>query len=146
MSYPLRIEKRSTIMAQSAAAPPSPLQEYVDRLIRLIPAEAVAAYSAIHGIVDGAAKSSASAANALPWLPVLGVAFVVLVRGWGTRASSGDLSTIQWSAVIIAVVSFLILVLSLGRPIIWRAVPEPWLSSTVLIAWVFALPYFYKGA
>lgn len=146
MPYPLRIQKRSTIAAQGAGSPPSALQEYIDKLIKLIPAEAVAAYTAIHGLVSSAAKTSASAVEALPWLPLLGVAFVVLVRGWGTRAPNGALSTIQWGGMVIAVISFLILVLSLGQPIIWKTAPETWIGSTALIAWVFAVPYFYEGS
>jgi hypothetical protein len=42
MAYPLRIQKPATIVAQGAT-PGSALQEYVERLIKLIPAEVIAA-------------------------------------------------------------------------------------------------------
>lgn len=64
MTYPLRIEKPSIIVAMGDEAPDA-LKQYVDRLVRLVPAEALAAYQAIHGIVEQAANSSASAKGAM---------------------------------------------------------------------------------
>ena len=144
MAYPLRIQKPATIVAHGGAAG-STLQQYTDRLIRLIPSEVVAAYLAIRGIVEAVAPNDPTAKGFLPWLPVVGVALVILVRSWGTRAPSGALSTVQVGAVGIAVISFVIWVISLGHPIIMSTPIATWVGSVLLILWVFVLPYFYEG-
>lgn len=145
MAYPLRIQKRSTIAAHGGT-PGSALQEYVDRLVRLIPAEVIAAYQAIRGIVVAVAPDSQGARSFLPWLPVIGFVLVLFVRAWGTRAPSGDLKTIQWRAVGIAAVSFVVLIISLGHPIIVETPIATWIGSVLLILWVFFLPYIYEGS
>jgi len=145
MAYPLHIQKPAAMVAQGGT-PGSPLQQYVDRLIRLIPAEVIAAYQAIRGIVVGVAPSSPGAKSFLPWLPVIGVILVLFVRAWGTRAPSGDLKTIQWRAVGIAAVSFIVLIISLGHPIVVETPIATWIGSVLLILWVFFLPYLYEGS
>lgn len=125
MAYPLHIQKPAAIVAQGGT-PGSPLQQYVDRLIRLIPAEVIAAYQAIRGIVVGVAPSSPGAKSFLPWLP--------------------DLKTIQWRAVGIAAVSFIVLIISLGHPIVVETPIATWIGSVLLILWVFFLPYLYEGS
>jgi hypothetical protein len=145
MAYPLHIQRPATIVAQGGT-PSSPLQQYVDRLIRLIPAEVIAAYQAIRGIVVGVAPTSPGAQSFLPWLPIIGVILVLFVRAWGTRAPSGDPKTIQWPAVGIAMVSFVVLIISLGHPIIVQTPIATWIGSVLLILWVFLLPYIYEGS
>jgi hypothetical protein len=145
MAYPLHIQKPSTIVAQGGAAG-SALQQYVDRLIRLIPAEAVAAYQAIRGIVASIAPTDPSAQSFLPWVPVIGILLVIFVRVWGTRAPSGAWSTVQVGAVAIATVSFVILVISLGHPIIVPTAIPTWIGSVALIIWVVMVPYLYRGS
>lgn len=51
----------------------------------------------------------------------------------------------QWGAVAIAVISFVVLVLSLGQPFLTLPSPEPWMSSVLVICWIFLVPYFYQG-
>jgi hypothetical protein len=146
MAYPFRIEKRSAIQAQADGAeqPTDALQEYLARVIRLIPAEVVALYQAIRGIVEAVAPNDPTAKATLPWLPVIGLVIVVFVRSWGTRTADGDWSTVQWGAVLIAAVSFLVWVVSLGHPIVVDTPIRPWIGSVVLILWAFFSPYFYK--
>src|SRR4051812_24879943 len=105
MAYPFHIQKPATIAAHGGA-PGSPFQEYIDRLVRLIPAEVLAAYHAARGIVVGVAPSDPLAVKFLPWLPVIGFVLVIFVRVWGTRARTGLWSTVQWLAVAIAAISF----------------------------------------
>jgi hypothetical protein len=143
--YPFRIQRPSTIVAHGGQ-PGSALQQYAGRLVQLIPAEVVAAYSAIRGIVVGAAANDALAKETLPWLPLLGIAAVLFVRAWGTRTPSGSLSSIQWRAVGIAAVSFVVWIISLGHPIIVETPISPWIGSVLLIIWSFLMPYVYKGS
>jgi len=99
---------------------------YMDRLVKLIPAEAITAYPFLHSrAVDvaamvaekapgAAAGSTVAAAAAGPygsadWLPA-GVAWlllivVILLRWQATRGPNGDA---QWGAVLISAVSFLL--------------------------------------
>jgi hypothetical protein len=145
MAYPLHIQKPATIAAQGGT-PGSALQQYVDRLVRLIPAEVIAVYQAIRGIVAPIAKDDLAAKDFLPWLPVIGLGLVLFVRIWGTRAPSGDFSTVQWKAVGIAAVSFIVWVISLGHPIIAQTAIATWIGSVALILWVFIVPYLYDGS
>jgi len=145
MTYPLRIQKPSTIVAHGGT-PGSALQQYVDRLIKLIPAEVIAAYQAIRGVVVSVAPNSPDAKSFLPWLPIIGVLLVLFVRAWGTRAPSGDWATVQWRGVGIAMVSFIVLIISLGHPIVAETPIATWIGSVLLILWVFFLPYIYEGS
>jgi hypothetical protein len=145
LAYPFRIQRPATIVAQGGQAGSS-LQQYTARLVQLIPAEVVAAYSAIRGIVVVVAPADALAKETLPWLPLLGLAGVLFVRAWGTRAPSGSLSTIQWAAVGISAVSFIVWVISLGHPIFVQTPIPTWIGSVLLIIWAFLMPYIYKGS
>jgi hypothetical protein len=163
MDYPFRIQSAATsqarinaIIAQGAgpAAPPQagadPLQQYLARVLRLIPAEVVSLYQGVYGIVKTAAANDTGAQLSLVWLPWLGAALVIFVRAWGTRDSTGALHTVQWGAVAIAVVSFFVWVISLGNPnaglnghlVSWLDLSRPWLGSILLMI----CPFFIEEA
>lgn len=146
MSYPFRILKPSTIVAQGGVQAGNNLQQYLDRVIRLIPAEVVALYQAIRGIVESVAPTDPVAKSFLPWLPVIGLGLVIFVRAWGTRAANADWSTVQWGAVTIASISFVVWVISLGHPIVVDEPIRMWIGSIVLLLWAFFVPYFYEGS
>lgn len=110
------------------------------RLIRLIPAEVLALYQTLYGIFAGPEPS-----NILPWLPVLGVALVIFVRAWGTRDDSGSWATVQWIAVLVAAVSFVIWIMVSGHSILGFALPDQRIGSGLMVLWVFVIPFFYKG-
>ncbi len=140
MSSVFRIYRPGTLMAQTAA-PTNDLAAYMGRLIRLIPAEVLGLYQTLYGIFAEPPPSSL-----LKWLPVLGILLVILVRAWGTRDASGNWNTVQWLAVIVSVVSFVIWVLVSGNSIAGFVLPDLRIGSALMVVWVFVVPYFYKGA
>lgn len=89
---------------------------YLDRLVKLIPAEAITAYPFLHSraveVADQVAKTPVPANGMIQsaaWLPV-GVAWllliiVILIRWQSTRVPGQGA---QWGTVIIAAISFLL--------------------------------------
>lgn len=139
MATVFRIYKPGAIVPQGA--PANDLAAYMGRLIKLIPAEVLGVYQTLYGIFANPPPSTL-----LQWLPVLGVGLVVLVRAWGTRDSSGNWDSVQWAAVAISTVSFLIWVLVSGHSIVGFVLPDLRIGSGLMVLWVFLLPYLYKGA
>lgn len=145
MGYPFRIVRPAAIKAQGATLG-APLQEYLGRVIKLIPAEVVALYTSVRGVIEGATAADASARAALLWLPIIGVLLVIFVRAWGTRDASKAWSTVQWIAVIVAAISFIVWVIALGHPIWGVPLLAAWIGSVALFVWAFLVPYFYEGS
>ena len=158
MAYPFRIERPAPIRAESLAnntQDSETIQVYMDRLIKLIPAEIIGLYLTVRGFWIGrtSAVSASLPSNPVPasrpgfldWWPIVCVLLLLLTRLWGTRAPNGSWTTIQISPVIIATVSFVIWVYAIGDAIFgWK--PEPPYASTAVVVWVFLVPVFYKGS
>ena len=125
------------IVAQGAE---TGLAAYMGRLVRLIPAEVLGVYQTLYGIFAEPPPSPV-----LKWLPVLGFFLVILVRAWGTRDASGSWRSVQWIAVGISAVSFVIWVLVSGHSIAGFVLPDLRYGSGLMVLWVFVLSYFYKG-
>jgi hypothetical protein len=163
MDYPFRVQSLATvqtrvaaIIAQGAApagaapAPPQagadPVQQYLARVVKLIPAEVVALYQGVEGVIRTAGNGGDAVAQhwigSVPWF---GLLLVIYIRAWGTRDSTGSWGTVQWGAVTIATISYIVWIIALGDPIAAIPLKEPWLGSTLLMVWPTLLPYFYKG-
>jgi hypothetical protein len=148
MPYPFRVERKTPLRTEDTHSDlPQQLQDYTDRLIRLIPAEIIGIYLTVRGFwmpIPTAHNSPVIASTFLYWwLPVCAV-LLVLSRVWGTRAPQGNLNTIQIPAILIALVSLFIWVYSIGDAVFgWN--PYPPLVSTILVIWVFLVPAVYYG-
>jgi hypothetical protein len=138
MASVFRIYKPGQLMAQGAGSENSPAA-YMGRLVRLIPAEVLAVYQTLYGLLNEPPSPL------LGWLPVLGILLVILVRAWGTRDESGSLKSVQWLSVFISVVSFIIWVLVSRHPILGLVLPDLRIGSALMVLWVFIIPFFYKG-
>jgi hypothetical protein len=159
----LRIKRQGVV----AAAPEDPMKSYLARLIKLIPSEVVGLYlagkggiqSKFHdsavgktagkavGAADSTATASASILSAqeywIGWTLFCLVA-VVVIRVWATSDKKRGVSP-EWVAVLIATVSFVIWVYSLGDVFdqalhIW----DPLLASLLVLGWTFLVPLVYK--
>jgi len=139
MASVFRINRPGTLRAQGAQAGDD-FAEYMGRLIHLIPAEVLAVYQTIYGILK-----SPTASPFLPWLPIVGIILVLIVRIWGTRDQSNNLQSVQWKAVLVAAVSFVIWVMTSGHSIVGFVLPDLRIGSAMMVLWVFLVPYFYKG-
>ena len=139
MNYPFRIERPAVVAAHGAG---STTNEYTEKLLKLIPAEVVALYQSIYSIVS--TQTDWLGKTLLPILPLIGLVLVIFVRSWGTRNDKGEWRSVQGGAVIIAAVSFVVWVISLGHPVIYVPSLPQWLGGVVLIVAAFFVPYFYK--
>jgi hypothetical protein len=150
MSYPFRIEAPSPIRA-NATGQDQAFSDYMDRLIRLVPAEILGLYLTIRGVwipADDPGKQHVDVFERgfLTWWPVLCVVLLLVSRSWGTRAPNGAWSTVQLIPIAIAAVSFCIWVYAIGDPVLlgWR--PDPKAAATAVVIWVFLVPIKYKGS
>jgi hypothetical protein len=140
-----RIE-RPVPAAQAAAAaaanqqspPADDFKAYMDRLLKLIPAEIVALYLTFHTAADP--KSSFSW-----WWPIICLVLVIIARYLATRVATDPFWKFQWIAVLVAAVSYLLWIYAIGDSIAGFVIREPiWISAGIAI-WTLAVPYFYKG-
>ena len=151
MSYPFRIEAPSPIGVQSTQATPADaaLATYMDRLIKLVPAEILGLYLTIRGLwlpnAGPGAGSDPFNSGFLEWWPLLCLALLIVSRAWGLEmpADRGNLS--RYLPVVIAIISFVVWVYAIGDPAIlsWR--PDTRLASTAVVVWVFVVPAAYPA-
>jgi V8-like Glu-specific endopeptidase len=139
------------VAAKTADDPAGNFDSYLERLVKLIPAEVVGAYLVGREL---AAQNDATGGWALTCL-----VFVFIFRALMTqtrltwRIRSGD---IQWTAVFISAVSFVLWVYSFGDHILFFPpcfLDSPnckwddlsWVASLGLLLWTPLIPYIYQG-
>jgi hypothetical protein len=121
-----------------------PLKAYVERLVKLIPAEVVSLYVAGRALIQASFPQGGDAAQPywIGWTLFCLVA-VVIVRAWATSDAALRLKP-QWGAVAIATVSFVVWVYSLGdvfRP--WPVWSEL-AAGLLVLAWTFIAPWLVR--
>lgn len=114
---------------------------YLDRLVKMIPAEVVTLYTAGIGFIPHDQK----------WWLIVWTLFcllmVIVVRTYGTRdpnAPDGPQS-VQVGVVIASTIAFVIWAYTLGGPFVALGWHVPWIGSLAVLAYTFILPYFYLG-
>ena len=140
--------------------PPNPLASYMDRLIKLIPAEVLGLYLTVRNIFSGDDLSQtpappgvataegermAQAGGFLGWWPVICVVLLVAFRIWGTRDDSGKVHSAQPTAIAISTISFVIWIYAMGHTILGWPLPDPRYAGVAVAVWVFVLPMLYRG-
>ena len=109
--------------------------EYLTRLVKLIPAEVVALYLSFKEVDSG-------------WLGIFSLVclgLVILVRTLGTSTTKPVRKPRQMKAVAISSVSFVLWVYAMdGYFLVQFAIPVGVISVAVAV-WTFVVPYFYKG-
>ncbi len=129
MSGPLRIRRRPS--GPTVGTPGGPVDPWLTRLVKLMPAEVVAVYLA--------GRPLASDRYDGEW-PVVCLALVVIVRAWGTSGRSGP----QWASVALAAVSFVLWVYAMGgRFLTWNV--DVNLASLAVLVWTTLVPVFWRG-
>ena len=113
---------------------PSSPDQYLARLVKLVPSEVVALYLAFKEV-------------AATWLGIwatICLVLVVFVRAFGTNQQGKG---IQWGAVVVAAVSYILWVYATGGYILQFHLPEsaPGIISVAIGVWTFLIPYFYQG-
>jgi len=124
--------------AAAPGAPPNAVQGYMDRLIKLIPAEVVGIYLVGTGVIPKGEDVSLIV-WAIVWLGL-----VIAVRAYGTSDSVARIPP-QWSAVAVSSVSFGIWVYNMPGPFQVLGLAVPYIGSLLVLVWTFLVPIFYKG-
>ena len=130
------------IRIKSTGSPGSPgssgADNYMARLVKLVPAEVIAIYLTFKSIMDGTGQP-------FVW-GLICLILVIIVRTFGTHQPG---KSPQYLAVLVAVISFILWVCAMGGTIlppqlgISSLSPQIW--SVAIGVWTFLVPYFYKG-
>ncbi len=105
-----------------------PVQNYQDRLLKLIPSEIVGAYIFLQGVIPQAYGK---------WGTTV-VALILLIM---TPLYLDRIQKVKRNdQVIITSISFVVWLYSLGGPFRFWGVYEAWISSVILVLWTLAVP------
>jgi hypothetical protein len=119
--------------APGAVAEPAPAPTYyMERLIKLIPAEVLSLYLAGKVFLK-------SSRGIVIWALVC-LVLVIIARIWGTKDQG---KPVQWLAVVVSAISFVIWFYVVGDPQL--TLPKPEIASLAVLVWTFIVPIFYKG-
>ena len=138
MAAPFRIRRPDTGVKAVALERGDSFKFYLDRLLKMIPAEVVSLYLVGSGVIP----TEQSVALAI-WTAVCLIG-VVLIRAYGT-ADPADSKPTDWVHVAISSIAFVIWVYSLGGPFEAFGVYVPYIGSLLVLVWTFFVPIFYKG-
>lgn len=141
MAAPLRITRPS--IKRVAADKSEDFKDYLGRLIKLIPAEVLSLYLVGKGVIASGESAQAPLNYWIGWT-VFCLLAVLAVRLFGTSDPKTNQPP-QIPAVLIACVSYLIWVYSMGDVFALLKVYEPKLGSLMVLGWSFVVPYFYNG-
>jgi hypothetical protein len=118
---------------------PTPIQSYMERLVKLIPAEVVGLYLVGQGIIPPVEKVAI-----VVW-SIVCLVLVVLVRAKTTGDRVNSISP-QWSAVAVSTISFVIWVYTMPGPFQVYHVAIPFVGSLAVLVWTFVVPFLYQGS
>ncbi|OGP53538.1 MAG: hypothetical protein A2Y65_12000 [Deltaproteobacteria bacterium RBG_13_52_11] len=144
MAAPLRITRPPIVKAALrkggiAEAKQTPIQSYMERLVKLIPAEVVGLYLVGQGIIPQNEKAAI-----VVW-SIVCLGLVVLVRSQATGDRANNISP-QWIAVGVSTISFVIWVYNMPGPFQVYQLAIPYMGSLAVLVWTFIVPYLYKGS
>jgi hypothetical protein len=128
MSAPYRIQRSAK----------DDFNSYLDRLMKMIPAEVIALYLVGSGLIP-----EGQAVGLVVW-SVICLVGVILLRAYGTADSTENKPT-DWTHTIISAVAFVIWVYSMGGPFALYNLYIAWIGSLLVLAYTFFVPIFYKG-
>jgi hypothetical protein len=135
MAAPFRITRKT--VRPVAREPGADVKDYLERLVKLIPAEVISLYLVGKGIIESERYPL------LGWTLFCLVA-VVLVRLYGT-ADPTENKPPQLPAVLIACISYLVWVYSMGDVFVTFGMHFSKIGSLLVLGWTFVVPYVYQG-
>jgi hypothetical protein len=138
MAAPFRIRRPDTGVKAVALTAEEGFKFYLDRLLKMIPAEVVSLYLVGSGFIP------TEQSIVLTVWAVVCLVGLVLVRAYGTADTAKNEPT-DWVHVAISSVAFVIWVYSLGGPFAAFNLYVPYIGSLLVLAWTFFVPIFYKG-
>ncbi len=141
MTAPYRINRPKAAKANAVAAAGAGgavLQDYLDRLMKMIPGEVVGLYLVGSGIIP-----AGQSVSLLIWT-IICLAGVIALRAYGTADPATNKAP-DWIHVGISSIAFLIWVYSIGGVFEAYGLAVPYIGSLLVLAWTFFVPIFYKG-
>jgi hypothetical protein len=138
MSAPFRIRRPDIGVTKAAREAGEGFKFYLDRLLKMIPAEVVSLYLVGSGFIP---KDKPLVLTIWALVCLIGV---VLIRTYGTTDPANNKPP-DWIHVAISTTAFVIWVYTLGGPFTAINLYVPYLGSLMVLAWTFFVPMFYKG-
>ena len=142
MVAPFRIKRNGGLKNVAAKGAGDDFKSYLDRLLKMIPAEVIGLYLVGSGFIP-----QDQPVVLVVW-SILCLFGVVAVRAYGTTDPMAN-QTPEWAAVWIAVGAFVIWVYTIGGPFKQfrmggQELHQPYIGSLLVLAYTFFIPIFYK--
>ena len=125
--------------ATRAATTPGTEDGYLDRLLKLIPAETVAVYLFVGGVLQTALKDQPSALSLWLWIVfgVIGVGNILYLKKAGQVTDA-----LQY---VLLTVAYAVWIFTVGGPFATTGWYQPFMGSVILGLFTFLVPQLYKG-
>ncbi len=130
--------RKAVAAASPAPAQNTPLQGYMDRLLKLIPAEVVAIYLVGIGVIPTNARGS------IAMWAVICLGLVVLSRAYGTADQANKVPP-EWKSVLVSSISFVVWVYNMPGPFQAYGLAISYVGALAVLVWTFVVPYVYRG-
>jgi hypothetical protein len=138
MSAPFRIRRPGVVAKEATRERGEDFKFYLDRLLKMIPAEVVSLYLVGSGFIPTDKPLVLTL-----WAAVCLVG-VILIRTYGTTDPVNNKPP-DWTHVAISTTAFVIWIYTLGGPFVAINLYVPYLGSLLVLAWTFFVPMLYKG-
>jgi hypothetical protein len=138
MSAPFRIRRPGQGLKTVASDGDENFKFYLDRLLKMIPAEVLGLYLVGSGFIP-----KDQSVGLTVWA-ALCLAGVIAIRAYGT-ADTVKHERPDWIHVGISSIAFVIWVYTGGGPFAAYNLAVPWIGSLLVLGWTFFVPIFYKG-
>ena len=135
-----QIVYRESLRGQTTAATPAQ-EPYEQKLLKLIPAETVAVYLSLQGVLASSMGATAQAHRLNAWLWVIFVVMLVL-NGFYLRSVQRVTDPKQQAILGTA---FLVWVFAMGGPFRSLSFYEPFMGALALSLFTFVVPLVYRG-
>ncbi len=132
-----QVTRRSDAAVRAAGAPGTQ-DEYLDRLLKLIPGETVAAYLFVVGVIQTALKAQPSALGLWLWI-------VFAVIGVGNFFYWKRAKVTDPAQYVLLTLAYAVWVFTIGGPFATTGWYQPFMGSVILGMFTFLAPQFYKG-
>jgi energy-coupling factor transporter transmembrane protein EcfT len=134
MAAPFRVRSLKTITDDRGGAEPEQKGDpWLTRLVKLVPSEVIAVYLA-------------GVELAKTWLGIWAFICLLLVFVARTLGTKEQGKPIQWVAVLVSIISFVIWIYATGGEFFnLKLPPDKGIASIAVLLWTFLVPYFYKG-
>lgn len=133
------IKATVNLMGKEAPPPATPMQSYMDRLVKLIPGEVVGIYMVGNGVIPSDQKIATVA-----WF-IICFLLVIFVRAYATGDKANKIPP-QWMAVFVSTVSFVIWAYNMPGLFQQYNLAIPFIGSLAVLLWTFLVPFFYQGS